>query len=121
MLFQAILTPEAFVFFLIAVIYVLGKRYMEKSIQRNQLRSIEEQVAKIAATDQCSVYDLFHKAGAIWNFSKPKIEADFKAYLKRGELPPYITDYARKRETNGQSDSPSPFDHGGDLPGSWAA
>ncbi len=111
----------ALVFCLLAIVYVLGKRYIEKKERNSRVETDEEALALIAASRKCSEHDIFQLAGAEWRVSGGRLEDDFRGYLTRGRLPHYVRDYIRK---NRPDDDDSPEDTsspGGNLPASWSA
>ncbi len=56
----------------------------------------ERGLGELAFTMGCSVYDLFKNAGAEWNFSKGKIDQDFKYYIRSNKIPTYLHDYLHR-------------------------
>lgn len=66
-------------------------------------------------------YEIFKEASERWRVPEPKKENDFKAYLKRGEIPYYVRDFVRehRQEIEKSCDTKFPFDDG--LPPSWSA
>lgn len=111
----------AAVFLLAAVVYVIGRRLIEKYERRNRTLSDEERLAAMAAETDCSEFDLFRQAGRQWQVAATQIDEDFRRYLTRGRLPFYVRDFIRKNDlgsTDGNRDITRP---GGDLPPSWSA
>jgi len=83
----------AITFIGIALAYALLKVFLEKRLAPLDAHGDERRLADLAFASGCSVYELFRSAGAKWNFSDGKIDTDFKRYLRRGEIPPYVHDY----------------------------
>ena len=90
--------PETFIFLLLAVVYVVVKKYIERIERRKRPRSDEELLSALSSDRGCSEYELFHLAGNQWHRSAGLIEEDFKKYLTDGFLPPYVRDYIRKNK-----------------------
>ena len=111
----------ALVFCLLAIAYVLGKRYIEKKEKHSRPETDEEMLTLIATARRCSEHDIFQLAGIEWQVGDHQVGEDFRKYLTRGLLPHYVRDYIRKNrpdDDNGPEDLSSP---GGDLPASWSA
>jgi hypothetical protein len=81
---------------MLVVAYFAALAYLEKSYCKKAFISNDEYLASLAMVRQCSVYDLFRCSGVDWRFSNSKIETDFKAYLKTGDIPKYVVDYAKQ-------------------------
>lgn len=58
-----------------------------------------DNLSGISADMGINEYDLFHKAAKNWAVSPARIDEDFSTYLATQRLPYYVTDYARKHET----------------------
>lgn len=111
----------ALVFCLLAIVYVLGKKYIEKKEKSSRPKTDEEVLALIATVHKCSEHHVFRLAGIEWQVGGNQVEDDFKRYLTRGQLPHYVRDYIRKNrpdDDDGPEDISSP---GGNLPASWSA
>ena len=111
----------ALVFCLLAVVYVLGKKYIEKKERINRPETDAEVLALIATTRNCSEHDIFRMAGNEWQVSANQVADDFRQYLTRGKMPHYVRDFIRKNrpdDDDGPEDISSP---GGNLPASWSA
>ena len=111
----------ALIFVLLAVVYVLGKKYIEKKEMNLRPETDEEVLARLAGIRKCSELDIFRLAGIEWRVSGNRVEDDFKQYLTGGLLPHYVRDYVRKHrphDGDGPSSTTSP---GGGLPASWSA
>ena len=81
------------IFIGLALAYALLKVFLEKRLAPMDADGEERRLADLAFASGCSVYELFVSAGAKWNFSPRKIEADFRRFLKQGDIPPYVRDY----------------------------
>ena len=113
--------PETIVFLLIAIVYVLGRKYIESSERRNRPISDEETLTFIAANRKCSEYDLFLQAAETWQISSLRVEDDFKRYLTHGILPHYLRDFVRKYKSTHPTNGNDQMNPGGNLPDSWSA
>jgi hypothetical protein len=82
--------------FALGMVYVLLKVYLEKRWAPLDDIGPDRHLADLAFACGDSVFGLFQSAGARWNFSEQKIDADFKSYLQSGHVPPYVSDYARQ-------------------------
>jgi|GEM_PF-1572548 len=91
----------AIIFIGLALVFGLGKVILEKRLAPLDAVGDERRLGDLAFSMGCSVYDLFARAGEAWNFSKSKIDSDFKVYVHEERIPPYLRDYLRK---NGHSD-----------------
>ena len=111
----------AAVFLLAAVVYVLGKKLIEKYERRNRTLTDEERLAAMAAETDCSEFDLFRQAGRQWQVAAGQIDDDFRHYLTRGHLPFYVRDFIRKNEPGTADRNRDITSPGGDLPPSWSA
>jgi hypothetical protein len=76
--------------------YFAALAYFENTHCKRAFISNDEYLSSLATVRQCSVYDLFRFAGVDWRFSNSKIESDFKAYLKTGQIPQYVINYAKQ-------------------------
>lgn len=113
--------PETFVFLLLAIVYVLGKKYIETHERRNRHVGDEEFLAGMAADRKCSEYDLFLLAAEDWQVSNARVEGDFKRYLMQGILPHYVRDFVRKNRCTDDGEKCEHLNPGGRLPTSWSA
>ena len=111
----------ALVFCLLAVVYVLGKKYIEKKEKSSRPETDEEVLAQIAAARKCSEHELFRLAGIEWQVSELQVQDDFKQYLTHGRLPHYVRDFIRKNRPRDDNDSEDISSPGGNLPASWSA
>jgi hypothetical protein len=82
-----------FIFIGIALIFAILKIVLEKRLAPLDALGDEHLLSDIAYNEGCSVFNLFEKAGEKWNFSKSKINADFKQYVNQGFIPTYLHDY----------------------------
>jgi hypothetical protein len=80
----------------IALIFALLKIVLEKRLAPLDAAGDENRLSGLAYDRGCSVFDLFKEAGAKWNFSKTKIDADFRQYVQQGFIPTYLHDYLEK-------------------------
>jgi hypothetical protein len=87
---------HALIIFGLALVYALLKIYFEKRLAPLDDVGDERHLADLAFTCGCSVFDLFRLAGAQWNFSEQKIDADFRRYLMADVVPPYVSAYLRE-------------------------
>lgn len=76
--------------------YFAALAYFERIHCKRAFITNDEYLSSLALVRQCSVYELFHRSGGDWRFSNSKIEADFKAYLKSGDIPLYVVNYAKQ-------------------------
>ena len=76
--------------------YFAALAYFENTYCKRAFISNDEYLASLAMVRQCSVYDLFRFSGVDWRFSNSKIETDFKAYLKTGQIPQYVINYVKQ-------------------------
>lgn len=83
------------IFIGLALAFALGKVFLEKRLAHLDAAGDESRLDDLAFSMDCSVYDLFTRAAETWNFSKAKIEADFKAYVHQNRIPPYLKDFLR--------------------------
>ena len=113
--------PETFVFLLLAIVYVLGKKFIETRERRNRHIGDEEFLAWMAADQKCSEYDLFLLAAEDWQVSNAQVEDDFRQYLMQGVLPHYVRDLVRKNRCAEDGPKCDRLNPGGKLPASWSA
>ena len=81
---------------MLVVAYFAALAYFENAYCKKAFISNDEYLASLARVRQCSVYDLFRLSGVDWRFSNSKIETDFKAYLKTGQIPQYVINYVKQ-------------------------
>ncbi len=84
------------IFIGIALIFALLKIVFEKRLAPLEAAGDEHRLSDLAYDRGCSVYDLFKEAGENWNFSKTKIENDFRQYALHNHIPEYLHDYLKK-------------------------
>ena len=112
--------PEAIAFALLAIVYVIGRKYIEAKERRGRPLSDEAYLAMLAVNNRCSEYDLFFVSARKWNISKVQTEDDFKRYLTHGILPHYVRDFIRKNRAITDADQ-NTLNPGGTIPGAWSA
>jgi hypothetical protein len=88
---------QTLIFIGIALVFALLKVYLEKRLAPLDAVGVERQLGDLAFSRGCSVFQLFTEAGSVWNFSQAKIESDFKQYVNRNDVPPYLQDYLQKQ------------------------
>jgi hypothetical protein len=81
---------------MLVVAYFAALAYFENTYCKKAFISNDEYLASLAMVRKCSVYDLFRCSGADWSFSNSKIETDFNVYLKTGQIPQYVVNYAKQ-------------------------
>ncbi len=81
---------------MLVVAYFAALAYFENAYCKNAFISNDEYLTSLAMVRKCSVYDLFRCSGADWRFSNSKIETDFNAYLKTGQIPQYVVTYVKQ-------------------------
>jgi len=80
----------------IVALHKLNNKHMRK-----QQDSMEFYLYKISRVTGHSEYDVFCKSAEDWpvaSVSKEKIDADFKNYLKRSAVPPYVHHFVRQNK-----------------------
>jgi len=86
---------------LLAVIVIVGLHKLnDKQIRKHQ-ESMEYYLYKISRVTGHSEYDVFCKSAEDWpvaRVSKEKIDADFKNYLDRNAVPPYVHHFVRQNK-----------------------
>jgi hypothetical protein len=92
---------SSLLFIAIAILYIIAKIVLEKRLAPLDARTQERQLSDLAYSRGCSTYDLFAEAGSYWNFSKGKIESDFKNYLSEGFIPRYVSDLVTLHSSTG--------------------
>ena len=118
---ELVVGSGALVFILITVVYVLGKKAIEKHERRHRTPSDEERLAAMAADRKCSEFDLFRLAGRQWQITAARVDDDFRTYLTRGQMPHYVRDFIRKNKPRTDGPDRDITSPGGDLPPSWSA
>lgn len=88
----------AIIFIGLALVFGLGKVILEKRLAHLDAGGDDRRLGDLAFAMGCSTYDLFVQAGAVWNFSKTKIDADFSDYVNLERIPPYVRDYLNKNQ-----------------------
>jgi hypothetical protein len=61
--------------------------------------SDEERLWNHARNQGISEHEVFKRAADSWSLGPHTADADFKTYLKSGDLPHYVRDYLRKLKT----------------------
>jgi hypothetical protein len=117
---ELLFRPESIAFGLLAIVYVIGKRFIESKERQQQPLSDEARLTIMADKKQCSEYELFFEAARHWHIANVQTQEDFKRYLTHGPLPHYVRDYIRKHRISGEMD-PTPLNPGGTIPGAWSA
>ena len=92
---------NAFLFIGIALVYAVLKIFLEKRLSPLDAEGDDRRLADLAFASGCSVYELFDAAGSKWEFSHNKIKNDFRRYVRRGEIPPYVHEYLRLHQQAG--------------------
>ena len=121
MIMDLFLKSETFVFLLLAIVYVLGKKSIETHERRHRRVGDEEFLAWMAADRKCSEYDLFLLAAGDWQVANARVEGDFKQYLMQGIVPHYVRDFVRKNRCSDDGEKCDHINPGGKLPASWSA
>lgn len=78
------------VFIFLAVVYAALKVVLERRLAHLDVVGEDGDLADVAFSSGCSVYTLFQRAGDVWQFSRAKVENDFKRYLNTGDIPGYV-------------------------------
>jgi hypothetical protein len=81
-------------------------RRLDRRWARRTPISVEERLATLARRRAVSEHAVFHLAAEGWTVSSARVEADFKAYLRRGDLPHYVRDYLRRQPISDPSSNP---------------
>lgn len=89
------------IFIGIALIFAILKIVLEKRLAPLDALGDDQRLGDLAYDKDCSVFDLFKEAGEKWDFSKTKIDADFRRYVIQGFIPPYLHDYLDQNGPNG--------------------
>ena len=116
-----LLKSETIAFFLLAVVYVIGRIFIEWQERKMRHASDEEYLSSMAADRNCSEYDLFRLAAEKWHVADRQVKGDFNRYLTHGGLPHYLRDFVRKNRAAAVSERDNYLNPGGKLPPSWSA
>jgi hypothetical protein len=81
-------------------------RRLDRRWARRTPFSDEERLAILARRRAISEYAVFHLAAAGWTVPGTRVEADFKTYLRKGDLPHYVRDYLRRQPAATPSSNP---------------
>ena len=65
--------------------------------------SDEEYLTYLARKQNTSEYEIFFRAAKEWSALRGRVEEQFNAYLKTGQMPHYVRDYVRKARKTGPS------------------
>ena len=87
--------------FLLVGLAVAGLHKLNKRQINKHQDSMEYYLFKISRVTGHSEYDVFCKSAEDWpvaSVSKEKIDADFKDYLKRSAVPPYVHHFVRQNK-----------------------
>ena len=90
------------IFIGLALVFAVGKVILERRWAPLDAAGDERRLGDMAFAMGCSVYDLFAQAGAAWNFSQAKIDADFKDYVRSERIPHYLHAYLQQNGPTGQ-------------------
>jgi hypothetical protein len=86
---------------LLAVIGIVVLHKLNNKQIRKHQESMEYYLYKISRVTGHSEYDVFCKSAEDWpvaKVSKEKIDADFKNYLGRNAVPPYVNHFVRQNK-----------------------
>ena len=81
-------------------------RRLDRRWARRTPLADEERLAILARRRAVSEHAMFHLAAAGWTVSSARVEADFKTYLREGDLPYYVRDYLRRQPIATPSSTP---------------
>ena len=87
--------------FLLVGLAVAGLHKLNNRQINKHQDSMEYYLFKISRVTGHSEYDVFCKSAEDWpvaSVSKEKIDADFKDYLKRSAVPPYVHHFVRQNK-----------------------
>ena len=90
------------IYIALALVFALGKVVLEKRLAPLDAADDQRRLGDLACSMDCSVYDLFARAGAAWNFSKAKTDADFRDYVHSDRIPPYLHEFLQQEGHSGQ-------------------
>lgn len=93
----------ALIFIGLTVIFAAGKIILEKRLAPIDASGDERRLSDLAFSRGCSVYELFRQAGAVWRFSRAKIDQDFKAYIASGRIPPYLQAFLKQSDAHAKT------------------
>ncbi len=86
---------------LLAVLGVVALHKLSRKQIRKHQDSMEFYLYKISRVTGHSEYDVFCKSAEDWpvaSVSKEKIDSDFKDYLNRNAVPPYVHHFVRQNK-----------------------
>ena len=86
---------------LLVVLGIVALHKLNDKQIRKQQDSMEFYLYKISRVTGHSEYDVFCKSAEEWpvaRVSKEKIDADFKNYLSRNAVPPYVNHFVRQNK-----------------------
>ena len=86
---------------LLAVMGIFVLHKLNTKQIRKQQDSMEHYLYKISRVTGHSEYDVFCKSAEDWpvaSVSREKIDADFKDYLNRNAVPPYVHHFVRQNK-----------------------
>jgi hypothetical protein len=89
---------NVFVIMGVALVYILLKMLIEERCGPVQDFSDAAMLNLLAFEREESVFDQFVKAGRAWSFSNAKIENDFDRYLRKGDIPHYVSTYVHGQD-----------------------
>jgi hypothetical protein len=118
---EFLINPLSIAFILLAIVYVLGRKYIEMNEKRIRPISDEESLSILALIRTCSEHDLFLSAAETWRISPAQAEYDFKNYLIYGNLPHYVRDLIRNNRSLIEAKKNDDITPGGHLPAAWSA
>ncbi len=78
------------------VIYFEAMRRLDKYWANRTPLTDEERLWNHARRQGISEHEVFKRAAATWSLGARTADADFREYLKTGDLPHYVRDYVRK-------------------------
>ena len=86
---------------LLAIIGIVALHIAGRKKALKDQESVEFYVYKAARVTGHSEYDVFRKSAEDWpvaRVSREKIDADFKDYLGRNAIPPYVSHFVRQNK-----------------------
>ncbi|MGA6927623.1 MAG: hypothetical protein WBY88_18180 [Desulfosarcina sp.] len=104
------------VFICLAAVYAVMKVALEKRLAPLETLGEEGDLSDVAFSTGCSVYTLFQRAGEMWQFSRSKVENDFKSYLNTGEIPGYVRLFIKEQPANKRDRTYSKLIYSGGRP-----
>jgi hypothetical protein len=81
--------------FIAVMAYMCFMFRLNKKFIASKRFSDEEYLYKMARIGECSVYDMFFVCAEKWQYSKERVENDFREYLLHNRIPFYVRDFAR--------------------------